>query len=340
MQTFLFLIACAPTFELSDSSDAPSVDGVSLAPAYLAGGRVDLTLLGDGADIEFASIESADTSVFSLGETDSWEAGKGERVLSVNAEAVAPGETEVIVRDLFGTAVLVAPIRVALPSEIELAWTDRLSGDREPVIVESPTVFVDGQAVFDIAYLDGTDELFATADVQVPNGSALDGWVESGNRLSIEPQQAGRYDIELQSGKYTLGRITGQAVGAEAIADVVLAADDESGRNAGDELAVVAQAYDAGDERIFGVPFAWSNGRGELEDMGDTFIYTYLPSKTVSLRVGGGTDSAEVVVHGVQARAGDADPLACAVANIGPVGSAIVLALLGIGRRRARRQQG
>ena len=335
----LLLLACSPVRLLDDTQFNLDVADTSLGTPYLIGAKITFIVeLRGGAD--GWSIASGDDAVISLGDPFV-ERNDGDVELKVDAIAAGVGTTTVTVTDDHGEVVLSPTVEVRAPTRVEVRAGTDVNRDGTASPLTQPQVCVGGEAAFRLDFFDGDQALsgagglqVAAADVETDQSSFGD----DHDWIVVAPSSAGTLTVDLETGGVSAGSIEFLAVDPGEIASVALDPDSELGVEAGDSLRVVADAEDGEGERVFGAPFSWTQDGTALSESGDAYSYTYDPDveTEVEVTVGGASDT--VTVHGT-GDVVDTGSVACAVANVGPVGIAVLLAALGASRRVSGRSR-
>ncbi|GDX79023.1 hypothetical protein LBMAG42_08340 [Deltaproteobacteria bacterium] len=308
----------------------------------MAGADLSFTVWSEGTTPDGWSLVSDDTSVVDVEVGDINTDGDVDFV-QFGGRAIGAGSATLTVLDAFGAEVATADVTVAMPTRVELRSATDLEVDEEAAALGTPKVVVGGETTFQVKYFDGDTLLHGAGAARVDGDDAR--WdVESnflGDELDwivVRPDEAGVMSTALSVAGTTVATVSIEGVDAEAIAAVVLKPESEEGAEKGDARQVIAWAEDAAGEKLYGAPFAWTERGDALDGVGDQYGYEFLPGVSSELVAEVNGVSATTTVHG----RGSVDRVncACAVANVGPIGGAIALALLGIVRRRGRGNRG
>jgi MYXO-CTERM domain-containing protein len=120
-----------------------------------------------------------------------------------------------------------------------------------------------------------------------------------------------------------------------AIADVVVLTQSETGRSDGEWLVALAQAYDGGGERIFGVDYTWTVNGAAKDGDGDLYRYQFKRGayEMVAARRGVHTDG--VMIQSDEGYVSSSNNVGCAAGGSGSLAAGLV----GLGLVRVRRRR-
>ncbi len=337
----LLVLACSPVTLTDDTRlSLDPIAGASLASPYTLGAQFDLQLRGPEAVVEEYTLVSTDEDVLELGAGVSDDDGQ----LAFAAIATGEGTTQLVVLDADGNEAFRGMAEVLRPSRAELRAATDLSAEEEAGALDAASVCVGGEALFRVDLFRGEEALAGAGGLAADTTSSaavgveVSSFITDHDWLRIAPDAAGAVDVRLLVAGAELQVVSMTAVAETDVQELELGSQSEAGAQVGDDLEVVAWGTTGGGERVYGVPVAWESGAEQL-GQGDTLRYSFDPAVTSVVSALGASQEAQVVVHGV-ATVSDSDTAACAVANVGPVGAAIVLAMLGALRRRGSRGRG
>lgn len=339
----LVLLACSPARLRDDTqlnldlADVP----VSLASPYLLGSNFEFLVYASDDDIEDYRVEVSDGSVLSVGRgqyIDDDESNDEDHV-SFPAVAVGEGTTEVRVYDARGDEVVSGEATVAKPDRFEVRAATDLALSENPDPLEHPTLLRDGSASFRLDFFLGETELAGAGGVSAsiagnteatPDDSTFP---DDENWLTIVPARLGEQTVDIEAGGAAIGSFSFVSIDEDDVAKIDASRDSEAAADEGDTLTVTAWAETDAGERVYGMPFRWMENGVTFDEGGDQYQYEYDSDVETDVMVQGGGQTLRMTVHG-RGYVADSDDVACAVANVGPIASAVVLALLGIARRR------
>lgn len=345
LSLLLSFVAC-PTVRIADSTSFNLAilggEEDQLHGPYVAGADLSFTVWSDGVTPDGWSLVSDDTAVVDVEEGDLNTDGEADFV-QFGGHAVGAGTATLTVLDAFGFEVGTAEVTVAMPTRIELRSATDLEVDEAAPALARPMVVVGGETTFQVQYFDGDTVLHGAGAARLDGDESR--WSVESNFLGdeldwivVRPDEPGVMSTELSVAGASVAMVRVEGVEAGAIAAIVLKPESEEGAEKGDGRQVIAWAEDAEGEKLYGAPFTWTERGDALEGVGDQYTYDFLPGVTSELVAEVNGVSATTTVHG----RGSVDHVdcACAVANVGPIGGAIALALVGIVRRRGRRLPG
>lgn len=190
-----------------------------------------------------------------------------------------------------------APTRVELYAHGPLLMGMPLSAAK----VERPQILRGGTGTFLVNYFDGQTRLYGNGVLrtettgQISTTEKTSFLFENREWLQISPASVGPHDIKLYAGTTALGTV--QVEGVDTVDQFSLLAEDEGRVDEGDVLYVLAQAYSAKGDPIYGAEFSWDlNGINE-EGMGDLFVYYFVSDSHTPLGASHGALRQETMVN-------------------------------------------
>jgi MYXO-CTERM domain-containing protein len=323
------LTACGPKIRLSDNIDTqfdlhPSqrYDDRLHGP-YVAGSSLEIYAYDTTEDnaLDGWTMVSLDPDVLEVvsveiirDDLDDEDKRKVETdIIVAHVEATGPGTAILEVHNHNGKFVRATEVVVMQPDRAELRAAGPLFIGREdevPSLVDAtPKLLANGKATFLVEWFAGEQALHGTGSLAVvsdhPNAQNL--WTleehldEAREWAQIEfssPEPGEELaNIELYANGELVHDLEFEIVQPDAIADVQIVGRDESG-DEGQLLAVLAQAFDATGESIWGVSFDWDiDGFGEFGE-GDLFRYWYEPGISSLLGAEYGEARGEIMIQG------------------------------------------
>jgi hypothetical protein len=343
----LFAFTCGPTITLSDEIDLTWDFGPSwsrfdatLHSPYVTGTPLTLhvTSSDDKQDFSGWTISSSDSTVLAI---DAVSVDSSDVI--AKAHTVAAGTADLVVHDADGKEVGHGHTEVAAPDRIELdahAYLIMAMDDQAPV--DEVRIVQGGTATYLVRYFNGDRELhgFGVLGVNAPPAITATPRTtflsESREWLQLTATAGGDAALEMVVDGVSRGTITAHVVPETDMANVVLIDQPEKGHKDGDWLVAYAQAYDAANNRLFGVDYTWSIDGVQQTGDGDLYRYEYKQGdyQTVTATRGSLADSAQI-----QSDAGYVDSsnnLGCADAGGGGAGvGGLVVAAIVMRRRRS-----
>ncbi len=264
----LLLLACT-SVSLSDNTRLnldPFSGAVSLASPYVVGAQFDLLLDGPAAELRDYELVSRDAGVLSIGrgELSNDDDDDDDALMSFPTTAVGVGSTEVVVLGPTGEEVLQGTAEVAAPDSFELRAATDLELQENPEPVATPVVYVGGQSAFRVDFFFGDTPLAGAGGLGVESNNATvatpddSTFPDDADWLVVEPSRAGDFSIALQSGGTAVGEVALTAVKADSVARVDVLRETENGAEEGDRIGVIAWAENEAGDRVYGVPFTWT----------------------------------------------------------------------------------
>jgi len=309
---------------------------------YAAGADFHVyTVNVDEDDREGWTIRSSDASVLRVDDTADGTA---------DVTATGAGVATVSIHDASGEPVHEIELDVRQPTRAELFAHGAMIIDRPELQEEWDTIFVldGGSATFEVRWFDGEDRLFgagalsAVAEGEITVEPRRTFLFEDREWITFTPHAAGSYDVELRANGAPVRTVRVVAVTHEAIQTVLLHGMDESAAREGDLMTVLAQAYDAEGQPVFGVEYSWALD-GEVEEgLGDLFRYELVPGAFRMLGARSDVMGAEVMIQANEGYVDSTNRLGCSAARVGmrahiglaPI--ALGVGLLTLARRRRR----
>jgi hypothetical protein len=295
----------------------------------------------DKEDLQGWSIESSDPAVFRI----DGAVASGDRDLAMHGEAVGEGTAVLTLRDPRGHAVGHGVAEVRLPDAIELdAHGSLILGRADEARVTEARALAGGAATYLVRYFQGGRELHGNGvlSADVPAGMTAEPRTtflfEDREWLTLHTTSVQTGSLQLLADGVAAATLPVVVVPESAIADVVVLTESESGHKDGDWLAALAQAYDTGGARIFGVDYQWNVDGAAQQGDGDLYRYQFKAGQHAMVKAQRGThaDSAQI-----QSEGGFVDStnhVGCAAGG----GGSLIVGLVGVGlvagRRRVRRR--
>jgi uncharacterized protein (TIGR03382 family) len=213
-------------------------------------------------------------------------------------------------------------------------------GMDDQAAVDEARILEGGTATYLVRYYNGDRELHGNQVLSVNAPAALTAeprttfLFENREWLSLTATTPGAASVELLVDGDSHGTFPVVTVPETDIASVVMLTQSESGAHDGEWLVALAQSFDSQSRRIFGVDYTWDVDGVEQTAEGDLYRYEYKKGaiEMVHAERNGMGDSAEI-----QSDTGYVDSsnrIGCAAT--GGAGPLVVLAVLGLVRRRRR----
>ena len=331
--------------DLRSSTSISDDEPVALSGPYREGSTFGLAVHGSAGALKGLSLRSTDRAVLSVDdEGQQTTDNTGEPELLFQADAMGAGVTEIVVENAAGEELLRTEIEVREANRVELIPLALSLVDPTTEAVELPQLVAGFESAFlvnsfdDDQVLAGVGAMDARSDIDVFAIVQAESYNGSVDVLRIDPDSEGEHAVEFWNidAKHAFATAAIVAVHPDIAISSGIVAPDETGAETGEELYVAATAFDADGESVFGSEFTWGHDGEGISGIGDLYAYPFDPNVTTEVVTGirgRGTEGRQSVeIHGegevVQA------PMACAVANVGPIGSAIALALIGAAKRR------
>jgi hypothetical protein len=150
--------------------------------------------------------------------------------------------------------------------------------------------------------------------------------------VQVSGTTPGLASVDLQVDGELLASAPFEIVGPEAVAAVGIHGDDESGLRPGDWSVLVAQAEDAGSQRIYGVEYAWEIDGVLQSGAGDLFRYEFQRTGGNDVRASFDDLDAVVTANIGEGYVDSSNELGCNASAAGASG-AWVVGLLALRRR-------
>ncbi|HEU4734435.1 MAG TPA: MYXO-CTERM sorting domain-containing protein [Kofleriaceae bacterium] len=348
----LGLGACGPTYRMTDDIDLTWDFTLTLSrfdddlhSPYVRGARVTLFAHSsdDGADFHGWSIASSDPAVFRVDDSAVETGGEG---LVAHGQAVGEGTARLRLLDDRGHEVGGGVAEVRVPDRVELAAHGSLIlGRDDEAAVSEARVVEGGEATYLVRYFRDGRELHGngvlTADVAegLPGVTAQPRTTflfENREWLTLDAATVGTGTLQLRADQAAVASVPLVVVPEGAIEEVVVLTQPEKGHDDGDWLVALAQAYDAGGERIFGVDYAWNVDGVAQDGDGDLYRYRFRRGAFEMVEAQRGTHSDAAMIQADEGFVDSSNRIGCAAGGGG--GSLLVglagLGLVAVGRRR------
>jgi hypothetical protein len=338
---------CGPEISLTDDIDITwdfgptfaSFDSTLHTP-YVKGAPV--TLFVDSSDNKQSlagwTVESSDPTVFRI---DSVGVDSTGHSVAAKGVAVGVGTAELSVFDDRHHHQGSGVADVLMPDHIELsAHAYLIMGMDDQAPVDEARVLEGGEATYLVRYFNGSTELHGNQVLSVNAPQAITAeprttfLFENREWLSLTASTPGASSIELLVDGDSMGTLPVVTVPETDIASVVMLTQSEKGRTDGEWLVALAQSFDSQSRRIFGVDYTWDVNGVEQTAEGDLYRYQYKAGdyQMVHASRNGMGDSAQIQSEG--GFVDSSNHIGCAVG--GGAGPLVVLAVLGVVRRRRR----
>jgi hypothetical protein len=346
----LGLGACEATYTITDDIDlswdfvaVPTRFDADLHTPYVLGTKVTLFAHSsdDQNDFRGWTIGTSDPAVFRI---DDAVASSDGRSLAVHGQAVAEGSAQLRLLDRGGREVGHGVAEVLAPDRIELAAHGSLILDREDEApVSEVRVVANGTATYLVRYFRGERQLHGNGVLTAQGAAAVTVerrttfLFENREWLVVRATGAGTSVVQLGATGAAVRAVPVVVVPETAIAAVVVLTQSEVGRHDGDWMVALAQAYDGGGSRIFGVECTWKvNGVGQPGD-GDLYRYRYRNGSTQSVQAKRGAHEATVMIHSDGGYVSSSNTVGCGAGGGGSLGAGLVGVGLVIAARRRQR---
>jgi MYXO-CTERM domain-containing protein len=340
--------ACGPTYTMTDDIDLTWDFGVSLSrfddalhAPYVRGTKVTLFARSSDENQDFRgwTIVSSDAGVFRIDEN---VVDGDARALSAKGQAVAEGTVELRLMDASGDEVGHGVVEVVVPDRIELAAHGSLIlGRDDEAVVREARVLEAGTATYLVRYFRGGRELHGNGvlRVEAPEGvvprARTSYLFENREWLTLDTTTAMAGELAVFADEVRVATVPFVVVPETAIVDVVVLTQPEQGHADGDWLVALAQAYEDGGERIFGVEYIWDvDGASQVGD-GDVYRYRFKAGRFQMVQATRGRHSDAVMIQSDEGRVGSSNNVGCAAGGGGSLAVGVIgLALIGRRRRR------
>lgn len=282
-------------------SDFRADDDGELHTPYALGARV--RVFADGPGLHGATLESSDPTVLELAGDDA----DGNRI-GAEAHAVGPGIAELRVVAANGDTIASTDVEVRAPSRAVLhaAAPQFVERDDLAVVSATPSVIVDGSALFEVQLYDGATRLHGSGGLSASAEPAVDVAVlasfqgETREWLQVSPKAIGNHEVRLAAAGESFATTVIAAVGSETIADVRLHGETDDGVGDGEWVPLVAQAYGHDHQPIHGVAFAWELGGHAADGGGELWRYKVDRHQQQTLSVRFGAHEVDATIHAAE----------------------------------------
>lgn len=260
------------------------------------------------------------------------------------AQAVAAGTTELVLVDGQGAEVGRVVVSVGVPDRFELHASGPMQARLEATEIDSLSLYVGGEATFNVRFYESDARLAGTGLVQVSGSNGL--WVQrnethqgdSREWVRLQGDQTGDHSVEFWVGDVPMGTLPVEVVDDESLDGVELVFQNTEGATDGDILHVLAVVTSVDGGAVWGTESEWRVGQRRVEGQGDLFRYTFdsAASRPVSASGPTGFHGGAIAVSGTIAGVGgpvDSDEIGCdATGGAGIVG--VWIAVVSLFRRR------
>ncbi len=334
---------------LSDNTDLKlfaSAAENSLSSPYVLGAEFELEVVSAGQRPDGWTLESSNPDVLTVDAMEPLDDASTDGDTTIGffpAHARSAGTTVLTLRDADGKERGGDEVEVKRPDrfEVRAAIDVEVDEDNAPLLTD-PSVVIDGEAAFEVTFFAGDAELagaggmtaVAAGDAEAVGDNST--FPDDTDYLVLAPHTAGPDSVALGSGGVEVGVFNFEAVESGVVTTIELDAESEVGAENGDGLNVHALARDAAGESVYGASFSWSADGQRIEEVGDRVSYDFAADTSTKLEAAYGGGSAAVTIHGTVTDVGSSNDVSCAVANVGPIASAIALAMAGAAGRRRR----
>lgn len=320
---------------------------------YVTGARFHMYAYRDhdGMDLRGSEAGSRDPAIF-----DAWNTVASQERADFECEAMAPGETTVVLYRSAGSLGTWgrAEVEVADPDRVDLTFAGAHFIDADPLEyrVQGPVnILQGGLATFLVEYRDAAGRRLAGNGVleAYPKDDGVDAWadqtylVEDREWLRLKSLSAGDHKVDLKVAGRMVATITVHAVQPDEIAFIELRRESESGAHDQDILAVLALGYQDGvdgPELVYGIEYDWSVDGWPQPGEGDLFKYEYDGHARSSLEANYNGKEQRTTVHGDWGWVDSTNHIGCASgATPGRAGTAVLLVAAGLAVVIARRRR-
>jgi hypothetical protein len=247
--------------------------------------------------------------------------------LEINVQAMAPGDTRLVVSDGSGT-VGTASMRVVQATELKLFDHALQKTRKKDEDVGGVVRVVAGQPMaVEARYVDASGQHAWGRDlVTWPAPTGLRVWTDSetlgrdAEYLLVQPVDLGNHEVSLELNGSPARSLTVVGVAEADIVSIELLPPPENDAHDGDYICGGLLAYDADGNRIYGAPADWTVAGNVSVGSGDLLCYKYAPNEPatdVTVRVG--STGAELRVKGKDFYVTTTATIGCSVG--GPVAS-------------------
>lgn len=287
----------------------------SLHMPYVAGSSFSLAARRSHRNrFEGWTFESRDAGVLRIDDTVD---------ATASVSAVAAGDAEVrLVKDS-GRVASGAVLQVREATRFEVLAHGPLILDREDLQEEwDPIrVVVGGSATFQVVWYEGTQRLFGNGALDISSGAELETIArrsylfEDREWLTVTPTTEGVHDVEVLADGRALGTVTVVGVPESAVDAVELHGMSELEASSGEELTVLAQAYDVDGNALFGLDYNWELDGIPQDGAGDLYRYEYAPNQQAELCARYGDQEVVVEIHGSEGLVDSTNNLGCSISS-------------------------
>jgi hypothetical protein len=249
---------------------------------------------------------------------------------SIVCTAVGVGESDIYVYDEDGERIHTQTLRVLAPTHTKIySRGPILVGDGfEAAQIEEPVrILSGGTATFLVHYyhndtrLYGTGTLTATSREDVLLYEETTVLLEQREWLQVTPNAEGIATIDLgvkggDSDQFDSFQI--QGVSAEDIHQIDLIGESEDLASDESSLVVLAQAYDAQANPIYGVEYRWDVDGQDITGDGDLYRYVYDHDTQVNLGAHYDELSDDIQIHASSGEVTSTNDLGCSVTSVHP----------------------
>lgn len=333
----LLTLGCGPDVTLNDDIDLDldffSAPSNRLNTPYVLGAEVRVTAIDDDGEHDRWRLHSADDVVFRAIDV---------RPGATTFRAASAGKTSIRATPTGGRAFNAGRIEVAAPNRATLTPHGPLIiGRREPPLQGVVHVLVGGRATLLVRYFDGPRELHGNGVLTTTSGANITVTprttflFERREWLTVSPQTPGRHVVRLFAAGRSVGELTVIGVGDDAIEALALSGQSERGAKRGDDLSILAEAFDIDGNVILGIDPEWELDGFERFGEGDLFRYTFdrHASREVSAHLG--PHESRATIRAEDGFVMSSNDIGCAGA--GSLGASLIAGALLLYRVRARR---
>lgn len=278
---------------------------------YVTGARFRIYAFRDHDQMDLRGSEAISLHP---GVLDVWNTSSTREVADFDAEAIAPGEAEIV---LYRSARQAATwgralVEVVDPVEADVTFAGALFIDAAPEeyrVGQTVNILQGGMGTFLVEYRDARGRRLAGNDVlQVESLSdgleATDDqtyFAEDREWLRLRPTAPGLHQVRLSVAGRPLRTFTVRTVQPEEVAFIELRPESEQGAHSGDFLAVLAVGYrmgDQGPEPVYGIEYDWAVNGFDKPGQGDLYKYEYERNERASLEVRYRDMEQRTTIHG------------------------------------------
>ena len=340
------LAACGPTVTLSDDfsfdwSFTPfDKFKATLHSPYVVNTEVSLNVTSsdDHQDFTGWTLASSDGAVFAI---DSFNADAYGMYGS--AHTGGAGLARLSVLDQHGKEVGSSMVESATPDHVELdAHAYLIIGQDDLAPVDEVRILENGTATYLVRYFNAGRELTGNGVLTVNSSASslvpmttktfLD---QNREWLQLTATAIDQPTIEMVVNGVSFGTKQATIVQETAMTSVAMLSSPETGHKDGDWLVAYAQAYDAQQNRIFGVDYTWNVAGVQALGDGDLYRYEYKKGDTVTVTASRGGLSDSTTIQSDAGYVDSSNNIGCAAGG----GGAGVIVGLGVVALVARRRR-